>query len=122
MNAIKKRTIARKTAFSKFPLLLSRTIAVVIILVLPEMFPPTIRDAPTSEIAEPKPAIIAENSGIFASFHIRKTLFKGENPRVLSWKSIIGSRLWIELIVKPTIIGKERIAWAITIAKGVYRR
>ena len=51
-------------ASERSPFEVSSVIAVVITLVTPSMFPPTIKTAPTSERARPKPAsrtVIKEN-------------------------------------------------------------
>ena len=53
-NTIKINTIPRAIAYSKFPILVSSEIAVVITLVKWLMLPPTIITAPTSDIALPK--------------------------------------------------------------------
>ena len=54
-------------AMSKLPLLTSMTVAVVSTRVRPRMLPPTIVEAPTSEITPPKPPMIAASSESRAS-------------------------------------------------------
>src|SRR5437899_2252053 len=58
---------ASAMAASKLPLLVSSTIAVVSVRVCPLMLPPTISEAPISEMTAPKPAMIAASIGKRAS-------------------------------------------------------
>src|SRR5688572_32926030 len=64
----------KASARSNSPLEVSKTIAVVSTRVWPRIFPPTIIEAPTSEMTEPKPAINAAKSGRRASRHKCQTI------------------------------------------------
>ncbi len=69
------------SALLNSPLDVSSTMAVVSTRVWPLMFPPTIMDAPTSEITEPNPAMSAANSGRRASRHSNQIICPREAPR-----------------------------------------
>ncbi len=59
INVQRSKITPNFIAMSVLPFDVSRTILVVITLVFPAIFPPTIITAPTSAIARPKPRIIA---------------------------------------------------------------
>ena len=67
-------------ALSNSPFDVSNTIAVVNTRVCPLIFPPTIIEAPTSEITEPKPAMSAARSGSRASRQRRQIIWGREAP------------------------------------------
>ena len=71
-------------ATSKLPLPVSRTMAVVSVRVWPLMLPPTIMDAPISEMMPPKPAMTAASMGSRASRSTTHTICTREAPSARS--------------------------------------
>ena len=82
------------------------------------MLPPTIIDAPTSEITPPKPAMTAASSGNFASLHNSHNSCAFDAPIPSNCSASFGSRAWKLAIVKPATMGNAMTTWAITIAVG----
>ncbi len=76
--------IPRATASSNSPLSVSRAMAVVITLVSPAIFPPTINIAPTSANNLPYAAIKADIIPYLASFTIVTAVAKGDAPKVIA--------------------------------------
>ena len=68
--------IPRAMAMSKFPRLVSMTVAVVSTRVYPLMLPPTMMEAPTSEMTPPNPAITPASRGSLASLTRIQTIWK----------------------------------------------
>ena len=74
------KMIESAMADSKSPRRTSSRTAVVSTLVSPARLPPTINEAPTSEIAVPKPAMSAANSGSRASCITSQSICQREAP------------------------------------------
>ena len=83
------------------------------------MLPPTMIDAPISEITPPKPAITPAMSGSRASFMRIQTICGRVAPSARIWSFRAGGRLCIAPMVTPITIGVAMIACAATIAAGV---
>ena len=109
----------RAIATSKFPLPLSITVAVVSTLVCPFILPPTMIDAPTSEMTPPKPAITAARSGRRASRTSIRTIWVRVAPSASTCSLRLAGRFWIEAMVIPATIGVAITVWASTMADGV---
>ena len=75
------KMMLKAMAMPKSPLLTSITVAVVKTRVCPEMLPPTIMEAPTSEIIAPKPAMTAASSGSRVSFSSNHSIWVRVAPR-----------------------------------------
>ncbi len=106
-------------AVSKLPLLTSRTVAVVSTRVWPAMLPPTISDAPTSEIAAPNPAIAAARSGSRASRTSSHRYCSRYAPSARICRRSPGSICCIAATVRPVTTGRAMMTWAMTMAAGV---
>src|SRR2546422_259923 len=111
----------RAMATSKFPLPVSSTIAVVSVRVCPLMLPPTIMEAPISEMTPPKPAMTAASMGRRASCSTIHTIWAREAPSARSWSRNSRGTCWTAASVIPVTMGEAITAWAITMAAGVYR-
>ena len=111
--------MASAIATSKLPLPVSSTMAVVSVRVWPLMLPPTIIDAPISEITPPKPAMTAASTGNRASFSTHHTICGREAPRPRSWSRNAGGTFCTAASVMPVTIGAAITACASTIAVGV---
>ena len=83
------------------------------------MFPPTMIDAPTSEMTPPNPAITAARSGRRASLTRIQIIWMRVAPRARIWSRRFAGRCWIDARVIPVTIGVAMIAWARMIAVGV---
>src|ERR1041384_2239817 len=106
-------------ARSKLPLAVSSTVAVVSTRVWPRMLPPTIIDAPTSEMMPPKPAMTAARSGSRASLHKSHSVCARDAPIPASWRPRFGFSVWKLVSVRPATIGKAITTCAMMIAVGV---
>src|SRR5581483_12038924 len=109
------------TATSKLPLLVSSAMAVVSVRVWPLILPPTIMEAPISEITPPKPAITATSMGSRASRRTTATICVREAPRASICNRNFSGTFWTAASVMPITIGVAMTAWASTMAPGVYR-
>ena len=87
--------IERAMATSKFPLPVSMTVAVVRTREYPLMFPPTMMEAPTSEITPPKPAMTAARRGSLASFTRIQTIWMRVAPRARICRRSFAGRCWM---------------------------
>ncbi len=76
------RMIPSARASSKFPLLVSKAIVVVIVRVYQRIFPPSIIDTPTSPMTLPNPDRSAERTAVFASIIMIKYFLIPHIPRV----------------------------------------
>ena len=114
-----KDSMPSARASSKLPLSVSMAIVVVMTLVKPAMFPPTIRIAPTSAITLPNAAIIPDIIPYRASLITANDAYTGVAPRVIAVCLIMGSTLTIAEWLREDTIGKERMLCATIIAKGV---
>src|SRR5712691_9341250 len=79
-KVIASRMTDSAIAISKLPLLVSSTVAVVSTRVDPLILPPTMSEAPTSEITPPKPAITAASIGSRASRSRVQTICASVTP------------------------------------------
>jgi len=108
-------------ATSKLPLPVSITVAVVSTRVWPLMLPPTMIEAPTSEITPPKPAMTAARSGSRASLSSSHTICGREAPRARICRRSPGGRCCRAARLMPAMMGEAMMAWARIMAEGVYR-
>ena len=109
----------RAMAMSKLPRLVSMTVAVVRTRVYPLMFPPTMMEAPTSEMTPPKPAMTAASSGSLASRMRIRTICRRVAPRArICRRSFLGSCCMAASEI-PITMGVAMTAWARIMAVGV---
>jgi hypothetical protein len=94
-------------------------VAVVSTRVDPLRLPPTIKDAPTSEITAPKPAMTAASMGKRASFKSVHTIWGREAPRARSCRRNLSGICWTAASVSPMTMGAAITSWAMIIAVGV---
>jgi hypothetical protein len=106
-------------ATSKFPLPVSSTVAVVSTRVCPRMLPPTISEAPTSEMTAPKAAIRAARSASRACRTSTQRSWTREAPRACIWRRKRSGICWTAASVRPITSGTARRNWARTMAVGV---
>ena len=106
-------------AISKLPRPVSITVAVVSTRVEPLMFPPTMIEAPTSEITPPKPAITAASSGRRASRSSSRTICGRVAPSARICRRSFGGSCWIAARLMPVTIGVAITDCAMIIAVGV---
>ena len=90
---------------SKLPFDVSSDIAVVNVLVLYRMFPPTIMARPISEIARPKPNIMAVDMPYLASLIMARMVCILFAPIETAVSRISAGTLFNADIVSPVIIG-----------------
>ena len=83
------------------------------------MLPPTIIDAPTSEITPPKPAITAASIGSRASRSSTQTICAREAPSPSICRRNARGTCCTAASVRPVTIGAAITDWASTIAAGV---
>src|SRR5512143_3731969 len=86
------------------------------------MLPPTMRTAPTSAIALPKPATSAATTETLASATTRQSTEKPVAPRVTAVSRTDLSTEATADHVSAATIGVAMADWAMTIAGGEYRR
>ena len=110
----------RASATSKFPLLVSKTVAVVSTLVCPRMLPPTIIEAPTSEITPPNPAIAAARIDNLASRARIHSICHREAPSARICSRTLGFSCWTAASVSPVTMGNAISVWAMIMASGLY--
>src|SRR5204863_80321 len=91
----------------------SSTIAVVSVRVWSLMLPPTIIDAPISEITPPKPAITAASIGRRGSFSTHHTICRRDAPRPTGWGRNPEGTFRTAATVIPVTTGWAAIARAI---------
>ncbi len=81
-------------AISKFPRLVSMTVAVVKTREYPLIFPPTMMEAPTSEMTPPNPAMTAANKGKSRfldqdPYHLEPCCPEGQNLKAEFWGKLL---------------------------------
>jgi hypothetical protein len=103
------------------PRLVSSVIAVVIVRVCPAMLPPTIRTAPTSALARPKPARTPVRRLTRPSQRRVGTARSRLVPRLSSCSRYSAQMSSTTERVSETTIGRIRIVCATIIAVGVKR-
>ena len=95
--------------------------AVVSVRVWPLMLPPTIMEAPISEMIPPNPAMTAASIGSRASRSTIHTICSREAPSASSCRRKSRGTCPTAASVMPVTIGEAMTACAMTIAAGVYR-
>src|SRR5208337_483913 len=113
-----RRMMPSASASSKFPLSVSSAMVVVMTLVYPAIFPPTISIAPTSAITLPKAAMMPDMIPYLASLITVTVTCKGVAPSVNEACLITGLTLTMAEWQRAVTMGKARMACAIIIAEG----
>ena len=83
------------------------------------MLPPTIKDAPTSEMTAPNPAMSAARSASRASRTSTHRSWPREAPSACIWRRNRSGICWTAASVRPTTSGAAITNWASTMAEGV---
>jgi hypothetical protein len=118
-KVISSRITESAMAMSKLPLPVSSTVAVVSTRVEPRMLPPSIMEAPTSEITPPKPAITAASIGRRASLSSTQSIWAREAPRPSICSRKVSGTCCTAARVSPVTMGAAITNWPVTIADGV---
>ena len=111
--------IPKAMAISRFPRLVSITVAVVNTREYPWMFPPTMIEAPTSEMTPPNPAITPARRGSLASLTRIQTIWIRVAPKARTCRRRFLGKAWIAAKVIPMTIGVAMTACAKIMAVGV---
>ena len=83
------------------------------------MLPPTMSEAPTSEMTAPKPAMTAASMGSRASLISVHTSWAREAPRARSCRRKRSGTCWMAASVRPVTMGAAMTSWARIMAVGV---